>query len=209
MLKHSHLGHKPLSSSLDSLPSKASLVRLTRDSFETSFLRKIGLPKNNLIIYQSILAKKTIFDDNKIAKAVETSEMSEASFSSSPPNKKIIVSAGSFQSPQLLVVSGVGPTTTLQKRAPLSSRTFLTVNVLTTSALGSPVFSAQPNDLFHSNPPRGMLTNTGADILGFEKIRPSLHANLSATTNSDLARVPADWPELEHIPTSAYYGYHN
>ncbi|KAL8722886.1 MAG: hypothetical protein Q9225_000719 [Loekoesia sp. 1 TL-2023] len=199
--------------------------RFTRDSSETSFLRKIGLPRNNLIIYQSTLAKKIIFDDNKVAAAVEIDIGNLGGVTKLSAKKEVIVSAGAFQSPQLLMVSGVGPAATLQKHG-ISVVSDLSgvgqnmwdhvlggpsyrVNVLTTSALGNPTFLAQQNDLFNSNPPRGMLTDTGADILGFEKIPQTLRAGLPDTAKTELAQFPADWPELEYIPTSAYYGYQN
>ena len=200
--------------------------RFTRDSSETSFLRKVGLPRNNLIVYQSTLAKKIIFDNNKVATAVEIDigNLGGVTFKLSA-KKEVIVSAGAFQSPQLLMVSGVGPAATLQRNGinvvsdlpgvgqnmwdhVLGGPSYR-VNVLTTSALGNPAFSAAQNDLFNSNPPRGMLTNTGADILGFEKIPKQIRDGLSNTAKSDLAKFPADWPELEYIPTSAYYGYQN
>ncbi|KAL9031276.1 MAG: hypothetical protein Q9196_000683 [Gyalolechia fulgens] len=198
----------------------------TRDSSETSFLRKIGLPRDNLIIYQSTLAKRIVFDDNKVATAVEIDigNLGRATFKLSA-KKEVIVSAGAFQSPQLLMVSGVGPAAILQKNGisvvadlpgvgqnmwdhVLGGPSYR-VNVLTTSALGNPYFSAQQADLFHADPPRGMLTNSGADMLGFEKIPQTLRDALPAAVKTDLAKFPADWPELEYIPTSAYYGYQN
>ena len=52
-----------------------------------------------------------------------------------------------------------------------------------------------------------MLTNIGADILGFEKLPPSLRSNLSAATQAGLAQLPADWPELELVIFDAFSGY--
>lgn len=198
--------------------------RFTRESSETSFLRKNGLKRPNLIVYQSTLAKRIIFDSAKVATAVEIDigNLGGITFKLSA-TKEVIVSAGAFQSPQLLMVSGVGPASTLQKYGiPVISDLSgvgqdmwdhvlggpsYRVNVLTTSALANPSFAARQADLFNSQPPRGMLTNTGADILGFEKIPSALRSSLSPSARADLATFPADWPELEYIPTSAYYGF--
>jgi hypothetical protein len=43
----------------------------------------------------------------------------------------------------------------------------------------------------------GPLTNNGADFLGWEKIPASLRSKFSSSTLKDLAKFPADWPEIE------------
>ncbi|ERF74163.1 hypothetical protein EPUS_09247 [Endocarpon pusillum Z07020] len=234
--EHFPLGHKLHSSSWASNPLKVSqsgnilgssyqLLKIDgqttlRDSSETSFLRKNGLRRPNLIVYQSTLAKRIIFDNAKTAVDVEVDigNLGGITFILSATTE-VIISAGAFQSPQLLMVSGVGPAATLrQNNIPviadvpgvgqnmwdhilggLSYR----VNVLTTSELGSPAFSAQAADQFHASPPRGMLTNSGADLLAFEKIPQQLRSNFTPSALADLAKFPADWPELEYIPTAA------
>jgi choline dehydrogenase len=196
----------------------------TRDSSETSFLRKNGLRRPNLIVYQSTLAKRIIFDNAKTAVGVEIDigNLGGITFILSA-TKEVIISAGAFQSPQLLMVSGVGPAATLrQNNIPVIADVpgvgqnmwdhilggpSYRVNVLTTSALGNPAFSAQAADQFHASPPRGMLTNSGADLLAFEKIPKQLRSNFTPSALADLAKFPADWPELEYIPTAAYYGF--
>ena len=195
-----------------------------RDSSETSFLRKGGLTRDNLIIFQSTLAKRIIFDSSKRATGVEIDIGSQGRVTFVLSAKKeVIISAGAFQSPQLLMVSGVGPAEMLNKyNIPVVSALSgvgqnmwdhvlggpsYRVNVLTTSSLGNPAFLAQAAADFHSTPPKGMLANSGADILGFEKIPTALRNALPAAAKTDLAKFPADWPELEYIPTSAYYGY--
>ena len=197
-----------------------------RDSSETSFLRKIGLARPNLIVFQSTLAKRIVFDSSKTATGVEVDigNLGGITFILSA-RKEVIVSAGAFQSPQLLMVSGIGPAATLQKNnIPVVSDLSgvgqnmwdhvlggpsYRVNVLTTSALANPAFSAQAAADFHASPPHGMLTNSGADILGFEKIPSGMRSQLTPSVRADLAKFPADWPEIEYIPTAAYYGYQN
>lgn len=51
-----------------------------------------------------------------------------------------------------------------------------------------------------------MLTNTGSDFLGWEKIPKPLRANFSEATSKALAEFPADWPEIELFFPDAYVG---
>lgn len=51
-----------------------------------------------------------------------------------------------------------------------------------------------------------MLTNTGSDLLAWEKIPKSLRANFSEATTKALADLPADWPEIELFFPDAYVG---
>lgn len=84
----------------------------TRESSETAFLQP-ALESTSLTVYQSTLAKKVLFDLEKTANGVLVeSDGVEYTLSA---RKEVIVSAGAFQSPQLLMVSGVGPKATLQK----------------------------------------------------------------------------------------------
>ena len=195
-----------------------------RDSSETSYLRKVGLPRSNLIVYQSTLAKRIIFDASKKATGVEIDigATGRETFILSA-NLEVILSAGVFQSPQLLMVSGVGPAATLkQYNIPVVADIpgvgqkmwdhvlggpSYRVNVLTTSALSNPAYGAQAAADFHANPAQGMLTDAGADMLAFEKLPQNLRANFSSSAQKDLASFPADWPEVEYIPISAYWGY--
>ena len=59
------------------------------------------------------MAKKIIFDSNKTAKGVVV-ETAGTPYTLNA-TREVILSAGAFQSPQLLMVSGIGPKKTLQK----------------------------------------------------------------------------------------------
>lgn len=84
----------------------------TRDSSETSFLRS-ALNNYKLKVYQSTLAKKIIFNGESRATGVRVN--SEGFVYTLNARREVIVSAGAFQSPQLLMVSGIGPAKTLQR----------------------------------------------------------------------------------------------
>lgn len=84
----------------------------TRASSESAFLQP-AMDRNNLIVYHSTLAKKINFDGSR--KAVSVVVNTEGVEYTLSANQEVILSAGTFQSPQLLMVSGVGPAATLQR----------------------------------------------------------------------------------------------
>jgi choline dehydrogenase len=87
-------------------------TEFTRVSSEVAFLRP-ALERPNYIVYQFTTAQKILFDGNKTATGVEVS-MGKRRFTLRA-KKEVIVSAGVFQSPHLLMVSGVGPAAKLRR----------------------------------------------------------------------------------------------
>lgn len=102
----------------------------TRDSSKTSFL-ETAIQNTDLKIYQTTTAKKILFDSNKKASGVvvEMQGVHPVAQYTLSARKEIIVSAGAvslpicksttteprqFHSPQLLMVSGIGPNDTLE-----------------------------------------------------------------------------------------------
>lgn len=84
----------------------------TRESSETAFLRP-ALERGNLIVFQQSLAKTVAFDAEKRATGVVVDTAGKKYTLSA--RREVILSAGAFQSPQLLMVSGVGPRATLER----------------------------------------------------------------------------------------------
>jgi choline dehydrogenase len=84
----------------------------TRESSETAFLTP-ALSRDNLIVFAHTLAKKVVFDSKKRATGVSV-ETGGKVYTLSAKNE-VVLSAGAFQSPQLLMVSGVGPKATLDQ----------------------------------------------------------------------------------------------
>ena len=194
-------------------------TEMTRDSSETSFLRR-GLAYPNYIVYQSTLAKQILFNGNKTATGVlvETQGLQYTLHAT----KEVVLSAGVFGSPQLLLVSGIGPAATLRKHqipiiAPLPGvgqnmqdhiyfGQSYRVNAPTFSSLSNPLFAARAAFDFNTNA-SGILTNPTTDVLAWEKVPTHLRSNFSSTTLASLARFPPDWPELEYLSLGAYLGY--
>ncbi|KAI1406982.1 glucose-methanol-choline oxidoreductase [Hypoxylon sp. FL1857] len=192
---------------------------MTRSSSETAFLQH-SLDDPNYYVYMLTHAKKVLFDQSKTATGVlvETDDF-EYTISA---RKEVILSAGVIGSPQLLQVSGVGPADLLNslKIPVIADRPGVGhnmedhvvfgitqgVNVITASSLGNPAFMAEQVRLFDDKA-QGLLTSPGADLIGWEKLPNKTRSGLSNTTRSILANdYPADWPEVEYVTFSAYYG---
>lgn len=192
---------------------------MTRDSSETSFLRR-GLAYPNYKVYQSTMAMKILFNaDKKATGVIVDTQGREYTLTAT---KEVILTAGVFGSPQLLMVSGVGPAATLQQHGiPViadrrgvgqnmqdhiyfgaSSR----VNGVTFSSFSDPAFAAEAAKEFNEKA-AGPYTNPTTDVLAWEKVPPSLRLRLSNSTRAKLAQFPEDWPELEYLSLGAYLGY--
>ena len=201
-------------------------VKARRSSSESSFLQQ-ALNNTTLMVYKQTLAQKILFDSNNVAKGVRVSTQgsyggSELTYTLSA-KKEVIVSAGAFQSPQLLMVSGIGPKNTLQslgipvlKNLPGVGQNLwdqayfgsaFRVNVPTGSALlNNPTLFAEALETYMANATGPLSIATGGYI-GFEKLPEPQRSNLTQSTRNALATFPADWPELEWLPVSGYSGY--
>ena len=83
-----------------------------RESSESAFLNAAAdFP--NLQVYSVTMAEKILFDENNTATGVQVSGADVLPYILSA-NKEVILSAGAFQSPQLLMLSGIGPADQLQ-----------------------------------------------------------------------------------------------
>ena len=191
-----------------------------RSSSESSFLR--SLPRQaHLQVYHNTLAEKILFGRDNTASGVLVSSMN-ASFILRA-RKEVILSAGSFQSPHLLMLSGIGPADTLAKyEIPLRINlpgvgsnlqdhawfgTQHRVSVFTASALNDASVLALVQQDYNDHA-AGFLTIPTTGFLAWEKVPPHLRSNLSASTCEALdSSLGPDWPELEHLPVSATLGY--
>ncbi|OQE36887.1 hypothetical protein PENCOP_c011G07204 [Penicillium coprophilum] len=138
---------------------------------------------------------------------------SELSFLQTGFKSKIVLSAGAFQSPQLLIVSGIGPAQVLSTYGinvivdlpGLGQNMWDHVFFGPSYQVDVPTLVMLKNDLrylfsqllmwlFGGNE---FLTNPSTDYIAVEKIPPESRSALSKTTEDDLAFVPSDWPEGE------------
>lgn len=112
------LGMKPISGFIDGelIGSSWNLRAVdatsqVRESAETAYLRPV-LKRPNLIVYHSTTAVKVLFEDKEAVGVLCNTLGKEFRLTA---RKEVIVSAGAFHSPQLLMVSGIGPKETLDK----------------------------------------------------------------------------------------------
>ena len=82
-----------------------------RESSETAFLQP-ALGRPNLVVYIHTLAKEVLLNGTR---ATGVSVVTGGQTSTLSADQEVLLSAGAFQSPQLLMVSGIGPKETLQE----------------------------------------------------------------------------------------------
>ena len=124
-----------------------------------------------------------------------------------------------FYSPQLLMVSGIGPASTLNaNQIPvcvdrpgvgqnlwdnLFAGPTYPVNVQTHNAFANPAVIGAAINAYNLNR-TGILTNSGGDLLAFEKLP---NGSLPLRTRRDLdAAYGSDWPDVEYLEIDAYVG---
>ena len=165
-----------------------------RDSSETAFLRPF-LNRPNLSLFTNTLVEKIVFQGNT-AKGVRVKSSNSTKSYTISAIKEVIVSAGTFQSPQLLQVSGVGPAALLKQHGikvvanrpgvgrGMQDHTFYgityRVNVQTGTAL-SYGDNLQKAILQFQTEQAGILSSPGGDFGAYEKIPSSLRSNFSKT----------------------------
>ncbi|KAF1812895.1 putative glucose-methanol-choline oxidoreductase [Eremomyces bilateralis CBS 781.70] len=192
---------------------------MERESSATSFL-KYATDTTGLLVYKQTLAKKILFNEEKAANAVVVETLGLRYTLSA--TKEVILSAGAVQSPQLLMVSGVGPKKVLEglnipvianlpgvgqnlEDHPLSC-SVRRVNLITASRmLNDPEYAMKvQNDYVHHE--SGPLTSP-AGVIAFEKFPSSVRKTLSKSALDKLKSFPADWPDLEYAVLDASMGY--
>lgn len=194
----------------------------TRDSSQASFLDDaVTLGRTNLKVYQLTQAQKIIFDKNKRATGVKVTSTAGLTSYTLSARKEVILSAGAFQSPQLLMVSGVGPAAQLAKfsiplvadRPGVGQGMQDHVFFGPTWRVNVPTLTRLATDLLYTGAQFvgdyglkkiGPLTNPVCDFLGWEKLPRNLLSS-NATKALD-ANFPTDWPEVEYLGAPGYVG---
>ncbi|RYP63231.1 hypothetical protein DL769_007038 [Monosporascus sp. CRB-8-3] len=194
-------------------------VTATRSSSETSFLQW-GARSPGLKIYPNALAKRILFDEERRATGVLVQGNvynNELVYEISARNE-VILSAGVWFTPQLLMVSGVGPAETLtehgidvvadlpgvgqnEEDSPYMSLVF-GVNVTTNTQLaaGNPVAVEEAVSQYLASQ-SGRLSSIGTGQgFAFEKYPEHLRQDFSEATLDHLSNFPEDVPEVEYVP---------
>lgn len=187
-----------------------------RSSSQTAFINP-SVSNTSLTIYPNTLARRVVFD-GATATGIEVTT-GRATYTLSA-RREVILSAGAFQSPQLLMVSGVGPQARLTElNIPvvhalegvgqnLQDHPIFTVsqalNILTSSqydSFSAPGYAdAEAQYLANRT---GPLSQNKA-VIGWEKFPD--RGGLSDATKTALNALPDDWPELEMRVAPYYLG---
>jgi choline dehydrogenase len=185
-----------------------------RSSSEASFLSEAyGRP--GLTTYINAQARNIIFE-NGTAVGVRVTNHGMRPFTISA-RKEVIVSAGAWHSPQLLMVSGIGPKATLDDFGINVVKDLPGVgqNMWDSTNIGGPVYEISLPGYTHwqqAGPMAdaeaellangtGPLTNIGLDVGAWETFPD--RSNFSAATQRALSGIPPDWPLIENSLTSS------
>ena len=171
-----------------------------RESSATAFLRP-ALSRSNLVVFRRTLAEKILFD-GKVAKGVQVASANDSY--SLLAKKEVIVSAGVFQSPQLLQVSGIGPADLLEEHGidvvanrpgvghGMNDHIFYgiayRVNVQTATSLSYGDNLQRAIEQF-KNEQTGPLSSPGGDYAAYEKVPQDLRSNFSPSALQGTPRL--------------------
>jgi choline dehydrogenase len=194
----------------------ASTIRkeMKRESSETSFLYD-SQARSNLQIYTLTRAHKIIFNENKEATGVDIGLGIVLK-----ANKEVILCAGTFHSPQLLMLSGIGPKETLDRYniSVIADRPGVGQNMQDHVMFGITyrynveTLTRLANDLIYTAAKfavdytlfrRGVFTSPVADFIAWEKAPRNL---LTSEAAAVLDEYPASWPDIEYFSTPGLVG---
>ncbi|KAL5046542.1 hypothetical protein BDW71DRAFT_214596 [Aspergillus fruticulosus] len=195
----------------------------TRSSSEAAFRERENNDGNDnrlatLTLYKLTMGKRVLFESNKTATGVQV--RTGALTYELHANREVIVSAGAFQSPQLLMVSGIGPAETLRRHGiprivdlpgvgqnmwdHLLFGPSYRVSIPTNTRIPNNLAFTAEEAVRYFTKHRGLFTNPGADYLAWEKIPEDLRSQFSPETLANLSWFPASWPEAEYISFAIY-----
>ncbi|KAI7154279.1 alcohol oxidase [Hortaea werneckii] len=197
-----------------------------RSSSESAYLQSALNNHLGPIVYHSTLATDILFDGEK---ATGVKVLTAGTYGTPGKNctlsarKEVILSAGAFQSPQLLVVSGIGNCTELVDLGivckvnlpgvgqnmwdhPIFGSTHA-VNVNTAStSLNNATLAAILKQVYLESG-GGPLSTFGPGYYGWKKLPKGYRKNLSSSSIAALdSNFPPDWPEIEWLPQRGYSG---
>ncbi|KAK6852041.1 gmc oxidoreductase protein [Apiospora arundinis] len=196
------------------IPSTINPGNAHRSSSESSFLRNAIQGGGTLVVYTHTQARRIRFERSSPPRAIGVEVETRGLQYSLNAAKEVIISAGTFHSPQLLMVSGIGPKAVLDSQSipvivdspGVGQNLVDPVQIAVSHAVNTPSgqsLTADPVLAPHyvkqyledaSGP-----FSSAAGYLAAERIPPQLRSALSAGAQEKLAGYPADWPEIMYI----------
>lgn len=163
---------------------------------------------------------KVLFDDSKKATGVEVNSLGKTYTLTA--SKEVIVSGGAFKSPQLLMVSGIGPEDQLRKfNIPIISALSGVGQNMWDHIFFGPSYAVKFPTLVNIliNPLAlvkalaqyvlthdGVLSSNIIEFVGWEKLPEKYRTTFSDETKAALSKFPTDWPEVEYLGANGYLG---
>ncbi|KAI5372519.1 Versicolorin B synthase [Alternaria alternata] len=190
----------------------------TRSSTESAFLSHTAA-RTSLKIYQSCMARNILFDESKRATGVNVTAGGMKPFIVHA-RKEVIVSSGFIHSPQLLMVSGIGPRKALERHniTVISELNGVGQNLRDTPAIGGVVHHTnvpgrsaweRESSSFDAAVERyltngsGPLSSPASDFAAWERMPEQFTTNMSRSTLEFLRDLPNDWPNVEYVLQAA------
>lgn len=208
-----------------------------RSSSESSFLQQALQAGKAPKVYKNTLATRILFEDTSHGngttakpRAAGITALTAGTFGTGSVSftmtarKEVILSAGAFQSPQLLMVSGVGNCTDLAALGIPCVRNLTgvgsnmwdhpifgsshRVHVNTASASANNATLAAQLAALYDSTGSGPLSSIGPGYYGWEKLPEPYRSLLSNSSRAalDAGTFTEDWPEIEWLPVGAYSG---
>ncbi|CAN9260261.1 unnamed protein product [Alternaria alternata] len=186
----------------------------TRSSTESAFLSHTAA-RTSLKIYQSCMARNILFDESKRATGVNVTAGGMKPFIVHA-RKEVVVSSGFIHSPQLLMVSGIGPREALERHniTVISELNGVGQNLRDTPAIGGVVHHTnvpgrsaweREGSSFDAAVERyltngsGPLSSPASDFAAWERMPEQFTTNMSRSTLEFLRELPSDWPNVEYV----------
>lgn len=191
-------------------------------SAEYIYAARDGQIEGYLTVFLETRADRILFNNNKKAFGVQVTATDLLSYTIKA-KKEVILSAGALHSPQLLMLSGIGPVDVLEQYNidVLADRPGVGRN-LTDHVLFGPAYEVTFDtlDKLFDDPAvlvegiaeyalnaSGPLTTNVAEFLAWERMPAS--TNISTATRTILNAYPDDWPHIEYFPAAGYIGDFN
>ncbi|GJC78348.1 dehydrogenase patE [Colletotrichum liriopes] len=192
------------------VPSTIEPEKAQRSTSESSFLQR-AIEDTQIVVYTHSLATKILFDGTQAVGVSVNTQGVEYALSA---NKEVILTAGTFHSPQLLQVSGIGAREHLEALSipvvadipGVGQNLQDPIQIFVAYPVSTPSAQSLTNDPA-LNPgfiEEYLKSGTGpyssaAGFLAHERLPNSTLANFTQSTREKLASVPSDWPQLSFI----------
>ena len=205
---------------LGSAEAPATITGDTAERTTSQDFMEYAIANTEIQVYHRSMVKNIVWTGNNTASGVIVETFGETYQLNA--TKEVILSGGAFQSPQLLMVSGVGPRDTLESfNIPvvadlpgvgsnmwdhIVSGTTYRVNVDTASRMVFDHAYAEKAAIDYITNRTGPLTGA-TGMVAWEKFPDTMRSAFSNDTLTKLAKFPSDWPEVEFIPINAFMKY--